>query len=227
MNILFYFILLYFNSCSVFNWFYFTVKRPIQSITSNSISPTITTTKSPLNNSLNRTHPSLREIAAETKTLSNPPDLFLQPLQKRRSVRIQSKPEEVDLKLDENESVVIDENSTDENETHYPCTISSKLVSVFPSTSDELDMEEIEHSAIEHSAGSLSNDSDSFLNGTSKIIPNLELHENLDFSSLIEPPRKQPEQEVESDKFVIESIIVDFKVLEENEAKHDDNLSSS
>lgn len=148
-----------------------------------------------LNNSLNRTplaHPSLREIATTAKTLSNPPDLFLQPLKKRRSVRNES-------------GKAQDQPETDTSK------ITSKLVAVFPTTSDELDWDEIEHAA-----GALideEEEAESFLSGPSKIIPNLELHENLDFSGLLERVTCNNEEEEEV-KIVVEPILVDFKLDE-------------
>lgn len=95
----------------------------------------------------------------------------------------------------------------------------SKLVVVFPTTSDELDLEEIEHAA-----SSLVNDDDSLncLSGTSKIIPNLELHENLDFSNLISCNNTNDNNidiVNEESTIVIEPIIVEFKLEEDEEQK--------
>lgn len=170
----------------------FLVKRPFISPTKSSSSPSLLNNSTPL-----AQHPSLKEIAATTKTLTNPPDLFLQPLQKRRSIR----------KSVENKAKDEIANTT------------SKLVAVFPTTSDELDFEEIEHAA-----SSLVDDGDSlnFLSGTSKIIPNLELHENLDFSNLISCASKSVVETVihdneEESVIVIEPIIVEFKLEEEEE----------
>ena len=54
----------------------------------------------------------------------------------------------------------------------------------FLPTSDELDAEEVE---IEHAASNIQQTDSGFLPfGTSKIIPNLVLHENIDFSALID-----------------------------------------
>ena len=74
---------------------------------------------------------------------------------------------------------------------------------------------------IEHAA-SLQPDSDSFLFGPSKIIPNLVLHENIDFSSLLENSETDPLESTEIDqeinekdlesKLVIEPIIIEFKI---------------
>lgn len=90
---------------------------------------------------------------------------------------------------------------------------SSKLIKVFPSTSDELDAEEAE---IEHASSALPDDSDSFLFGQSKIIPNLVLHENLDFSALLDDKDESKEEiDDKSDieyKLTIEPIIVEFKL---------------
>jgi len=133
-------------------------------------------------------HPSLKEIAAITKNLTNPPDLFLQPLQKRRSIR-----------------------KSAANKLKEETVTTSKLVVVFPTTSDELDLEEIEHAA-----SSLVDDDDSinFLSGTSKIIPNLELHENLDFSPwlLCGAAGEIDENKNEELEIVIDPIIVEFKL---------------
>ena len=164
-------------------------------------------------------HPSLRDIAASNKALSNPPDLFLQPNQKRRSVR---KRREIEDNL---ENVHVHDKDSD-NVTEVPLTATTKLITVFPSTSDELDAEEVE---IEHAASTIQQtDSDSFLFGTSKIIPNLVLHENIDFSALIDGDAENTnvaentvnstreceeitEKELES-KLAIEPIIVEFKL---------------
>ena len=165
--------------------FFFKVKRPFSPTKSKS-SPSL------LSNSLNRTplaHPSLKEIAATTKTLSNPPDLFLQPLQKRRSIQNDPK----------------DRTETDTNK------ITSKLVVVFPTTSDELDFEEVEHSA--SALIDSEEEADIYLSGPSKVIPNLELHENLDFSALLE--RVVSTCDVANDcTVVIEPILVEFKLDE-------------
>lgn len=157
--------------------------------------------------SLPLAHPSIKEIAATAETLSNPPDLFLQPLQKRRSIR--HRPEKSD---NEEEDIV----KTDKNITNN--TITSKLVVVFPTTSDELDDDLDE---IEHAASSLVNDDEdanTFLFGPSKIIPNLELHENLDFSSLLDRAIENVENNIKKaaeSVIIIEPIIVDFKLDDE------------
>jgi hypothetical protein len=143
-------------------------------------------------------HPSLRDVADSVKTLKNPPDLFLQPAQKRRSIR----------------NRVVTEDSKDEIVTPS----SSKLASVFPSTSDELDLDEIEHAS-----SSLPNHNDDDaefpLYGESTVIPTLKLHENIDFSRMF---KTQAEQDTDRDEntfnteigeklVIIEPIIVDFK----------------
>lgn len=174
------------------------VKRSITLLTS-SPSPSL------LNNSLKSplAHPSLKDITATTKTLTNPPDLFLQPIQKRRSIR--------------NKKVEAVGKDNDVLETTPSAT--TKLISVFPTTSDELDLEEAE---IEHASSILpDDDSDTFLFGTSKIIPNLVLHENLDFSILLphcEQSEVKGEQISEKDlesRLVIEPIIIEFKLEEQ------------
>lgn len=175
-------------------YLFFAVKRSITSITSPSLSPSL------LNNSLKSplAHPSLKDITATTKTLTNPPDLFLQPVQKRRSIRTNNKEVEEDRR------------STDVLEI---APASTKLIAVFPTTSDELDLEEAE---IEHASSTLpeESDSDTFLFGTSKIIPNLVLHENMDFSILL--PHKEEEQQIDEtdleSRLVIEPIIIEFKL---------------
>ena len=179
--------------------FDYVVKRPLTSIASPSVSPSL------LNNSLKTplAHPSLRDIAATTNTLNNPPDLFLQPSQKKRNVR-------------NSKEKALNENVHDTEPVISPVApASSKLITVFPSTSDELDLEEVE---IEQAAGNLPN-SDSFLFGASKIIPNLVLHENMDFSSLLQDSEAETEateketngKDLET-KLDIEPIIIEFKI---------------
>lgn len=94
---------------------------------------------------------------------------------------------------------------------------SSKLIVVFPTTSDEFDPED----EIEHAAGSLNNDDDSLdcLSGKSKIIPNLELHENIDFTPLLrEGAAKDQSAPIVPTEVpvVIEPIFVDFKLENNN-----------
>ena len=176
------------------------VKRPLKSITSPSVSPSL------LNNSLKTplAHPSLRDIAATTKTLTNPPDLFLQPSQKRRNVRRNKEgfPDIIDG----------EEGNVHGSEHVLPTPpVSSKLIAVFPSTSDELDLEEVE---IEHASSTLppDSDSDSFLFGKSEIIPNLVLHENIDFSSLSQDAAGRIDEKDLESKLAIEPIFIEFKI---------------
>ena len=203
------------------------VKRPISNFNANTSPTTTTKSHSPspsllLNNVITTPlpNPTLRDITNSVKSLNNPPDLFLQPKQKRRSIRHKS---------DDKGSI----NGIDNNNLINSNINTSKLVSVFPSTSDEIDPEEIEHPS------SILLDSDTFLFGPSKIIPNLELHENLDFTPLLKnastlgldnKKNKNTDKEIENNaviisrddevddnnKIVIEEIYVDFKVEEEN-----------
>lgn len=96
--------------------------------------------------------------------------------------------------------------------------ITSKLISVFPTTSDELDFDEIEHAA-----SSLVNDDDSLdcLSGQSIIIPHLELHENIDFTPLLRESFEGSKEEEEINELLnIEPIIIDFKTeLNENDTE--------
>lgn len=204
------------------------VKRPISNFNTNT-SPTKTKSHSPspsllLNNVITTPlpNPTLRDITNSAKSLNNPPDLFLQPKQKRRSIRQKSDDKESINEIAND--ILINSNSNSNFNT-------SKLISVFPSTSDEIDFEEIEH------ASSLLLNSDTFLFGPSKIIPNLDLHGNLDFTPLLNNTRtldninnNNTNKEIESNtviisrddevednnKIVIEEIYVDFKVEEEN-----------
>ena len=118
--------------------------------------------------------------------------MFIQPIQKRRSIRHK--------KEQENEKNF---------EGKLP-VISTKLIDVFPTTSDELDPEEIEHAA----SSLVDEDSLDFLFGPSKIIPNLVLHENIDFSHLIDGPTAVTVFNEEEGTVVIEPIIIEFKIDE-------------
>lgn len=160
-----------------------------------------------MNNSLKSplAHPSLKDITATTKTLSNPPDLFLQPSQKRRSIRNNTKKEPQRSEVEETGKNVLES---------IILPVTTKLITVFPTTSDELDLEEVD---VEHPSSTLPDtDSDTSLFGTSKIIPDLVLHENLDFSALLHKEDEQKsiginEKDLEN-KLVIEPIIIEFKL---------------
>lgn len=187
----------------IFYFYFLVVKKPLESVknttsSSNNIATSPTKSPSLLNNftSTPLEHPSFKDIAATAKTLHNPPDLFLQPPQKRRSIRHQTiakEAEKVDIKTAAKKETL--------NSPQNDSIITSKLVSVFPSTSDELDVEEIEHAA----SAVVDEDSLDSLSGPSKIIPNLELHENIDFSALISDVSI-----VEEKAPSIEPIIVEF-----------------
>lgn len=214
-------------SNNLFLFLFLLGKRPLSIL---STSPT--KTPSQLNNSLNLTpplaHPTLKNIAVTTKTLTNPPDLFLQPQQKRRSVR--------HAKLNNNEkgsditSPIQEQNhhqsSPQSQHNHLQIHVqpTTKLVTVFPSTSDDLDSEELE---IEKPAGGVvvcddgddnCGDSINSLSGTSTIIPNLELHEKLDFTRILSIVAEGVAIEEETEKEInIEPVFIDFVVKDEDE----------
>lgn len=190
-------------------------KRPFNSPLPNSESTITTSAAATTAKTTVIHHPILKEIISNsTVSPSNHLDSLIQPLQKRRNVHIPK--------------VVTD------IESEIECCSSAsrtKLVTVFPTTSDELDLDEIElfseesgllyeaeatrEAEVEHPAGSLYNrdyddDEDSIhrLSGTSKIIPNLNFNENIDFTSLVRSGRE--EQEDLCDNVVIDAIYVDF-----------------
>lgn len=96
--------------------------------------------------------------------------------------------------------------------------ITSKLIDVFPKNSDELDLEEIEHA----SSLTINDDSSDYLFGSSKIIPNLELHENIDFTPLLEKnntlkSKDEAETNFQENELIIEPIIIEFKLEDDDE----------